>query len=111
MSVVLDQIQNYTVKYMIRINCPYCGERDHSEFTYGGDGSIKYPALNDSEQKWTEAIFFRKNIFGKQLETWHHTSGCRMWLEVERSTQTHEIFSVKACHPELDKITKNERSK
>ena len=111
MSVVLDQIQNYTVKVMIRINCPYCGERDHSEFTYGGDGSIKYPKLDSSETEWTEAIFFRKNIFGNQLETWHHTSGCRLWLEVERSTQTHEIFSVKACHTGLNKIIQNEKSK
>ena len=35
---------------MIRIKCPYCGERDHSEFTYGGDGTIVYPGYvyNDS---------------------------------------------------------------
>ena len=39
---------------MIRINCPYCGERDHSEFTYGGDASIKYPSLDASEKEWTE---------------------------------------------------------
>jgi len=96
---------------MIRINCPYCGERDHSEFTYGGDADIKYPSLDASEKKWTEAIFFRKNIYGKQLETWHHTNGCRMWLEVERSTQTHEIFSVKACHAGLNDITQKEKSK
>ena len=43
---------------MIRIKCPYCGERDHSEFTYGGDASIKYPALNASKEDWTKAIFF-----------------------------------------------------
>ena len=68
---------------MIRINCPYCGERDHSEFSYGGDASIKYPSLDSSEKEWTNAIFFRKNIKGFQLETWHHSNGCRMWLEVE----------------------------
>ena len=28
---------------MIRIKCAYCGERDHSEFSYGGDASINYP--------------------------------------------------------------------
>ena len=59
---------------MIRINCPYCGERDHSEFSYGGDATIKYPSLDSSEKEWTEAIFFRKNIKGFQLETWHHTN-------------------------------------
>ena len=47
---------------MIRINCPYCGERDHSEFSYGGDAAINYPSLDASEKEWTEAIFFRKNI-------------------------------------------------
>ena len=48
---------------MIRINCPYCGERDHSEFSYGGDATINYPSLDASEKEWTEAIFFRKNIY------------------------------------------------
>ena len=96
---------------MIRINCPYCGERDHSEFTYGGDASIKYPSLEKKKKEWTDAIFFRKNIYGKQLETWHHTNGCRMWLEVERSTQTHEIFSVKTCHSGLNEIIQKEKSK
>ena len=64
-------------------------------------------ALDASETEWTEAIFFRENIKGVQKETWHHTNGCRLWLEVERSTITHEITSVKACHPQIDSITKN----
>ena len=75
-SEVLVQIQSCTVD-MIRIKCPYCGERDHSEFTYGGDASIKYPALDAPESEWTKAIFFRENIRGMQKETWHHTNGCR----------------------------------
>ncbi len=106
MSGALVLIQSCTVD-MIRIKCPYCGERDHSEFTYGGDASIKYPALDAPESEWTKAIFFRENIRGMQKETWHHTNGCRLWLEVERSTITHEIKSVKACHPQIEKITKS----
>ena len=94
---------------MIRINCPYCGERDHSEFSYGGDASIKYPSLEASEKEWTKAIFFRKNIRGFQLETWHHSNGCRMWLEVERSTVTHEIKSVRPCHSDLQKVVENNK--
>ena len=47
---------------MIRIKCPYCGERDHSEFTYGGDGSIVYPSLDSPTEEWVRAIFFRENI-------------------------------------------------
>ena len=94
---------------MIRIKCPYCGERDHSEFSYGGYASIEYPELDASQEDWVKAIFFRENIKGVQRETWHHLNGCRMWLEVERSTITHQITNVKPCHPELQKIVDNKK--
>ena len=71
---------------MIRINCPFCGERDHSEFTYGGDGSVVYPELDAPAEQWLEAVFQRENIRGVQTESWHHVSGCRQWLLVERDT-------------------------
>jgi len=83
---------------MIRINCPFCGERDHSEFGYGGDASIEYPALDAPMEDWHDAIFLRENICGMQAETWHHVNGCRMWLVVERDTMTHEIKSVRPAH-------------
>ena len=83
---------------MIRINCPFCGERDHSEFTYGGDGSIEYPPLDGSLEDWANAVFQRENIRGVQTESWHHVSGCRQWLIVERDTLSHKIHSVRAAH-------------
>ncbi len=89
---------------MIRINCPFCGERDHSEFTYGGDGSIVYPELDAPAEEWVEAIFQRENIRGVQTETWHHVSGCRQWLVIERDTMTHEIHSIKAAHEGVAKV-------
>ena len=47
---------------MIRINCPFCGLRDHQEFTYLEDGSVKIPPFNNtSEKKWYEFIFLRDN--------------------------------------------------
>ena len=57
-----------------------------------------YPALDASVEEWHEAVFMRENIRGMQSETWHHASGCRMWLVVERDTMTHEIQSVRAAH-------------
>jgi len=86
---------------MLRINCPFCGERDHSEFTYGGDATIVYPALDAPAEDWANAVFERENPRGPQSETWHHNGGCRMWLVVERDNLTHEIFSVRAAHPDL----------
>ena len=94
---------------MIRIKCPYCGERDHSEFTYGGDGSIVYPSLDAPTEEWVSAIFFRENIYGLQTETWHHTNGCRLWLKVKRSTITHEIYSIETAQESLDKVLRKEK--
>lgn len=84
---------------MLRIDCPFCGMRDHSEFAYGGDGSVAYPALDATLEAWHEAVFMRENIRGVQTETWQHLHGCRMWLRVERDTVTHEIHSVRPGHP------------
>jgi sarcosine oxidase subunit delta len=83
----------------MRINCPFCGERDHSEFSYGGDASIEYPPLDASAEDWHEAVFLRDNPRGLQSETWQHSYGCRMWLVVERDTLTHVIRSVRPAHP------------
>lgn len=83
---------------MIQINCPFCGKRDHSEFTYGSDATIVYPELGDSAEQWYESVYLRDNIRGVQLETWHHVHGCRMWLVVERDTITHQIHTVRAAH-------------
>ncbi len=93
---------------MIRIPCPFCGERDHSEFTYGGDGSIVYPALDGPAEDWLKAVFQRENVRGVQTESWHHVSGCRMWLLVERDTMSHRIHSVRAAHGGMAKVLEGE---
>ena len=93
---------------MIRINCPFCGERDHSEFGYGGDGSILYPALDAPAEEWVEAIYQRENIRGVQTESWQHVNGCRQWLLIERDTMTHEIHSVRASHEGVARVLASE---
>ena len=85
---------------MLRIHCPFCGLRDHSEFSYGSDASIEYPPLEAGADAWHDAVFMRENVRGLQSETWHHVNGCRMWLIVERDTMTHEITSVRPAHPD-----------
>lgn len=79
---------------MLRIQCPFCGERDHSEFTYGGDATIVYPSLDAPMEAWIEAVYARANPKGPHLERWQHSDGCRLWLVVERDTVTHEIGSL-----------------
>lgn len=89
---------------MIRIDCPFCGVRDHSEFTYEGDATIEYPALDASEEAWFDAVFLRNNPRGPHREFWRHLSGCGSFVEVARDTLTHEITSVKLAHPGIAKV-------
>ena len=94
---------------MLRINCPFCGERDHSEFSYGGDASIEYPALDAPADDWHDAVFLRDNPQGMQAETWQHVHGCRQWLVVERDSLTHEIHSVRLAHEGITDALSDER--
>ena len=86
---------------MLRIPCPYCGPRDHSEFTYEGDASVTYPPLDAPEEDWFEAVFLRENPRGGLSELWHHVQGCRSHLIVERDTLTHEIKGTRFAHPAI----------
>ncbi len=76
---------------MLRLSCPICGTRDETEFVYGGDASVKRPALSVPDTyPWLEFVFYRDNMRGRHLEYWQHVQGCRQWLVLERDTATHE---------------------
>lgn len=80
---------------MIKIKCPFCGERGYTEFQYGGDATVKAPPLDDkSNESWVEFVYLRDNPRGEHLEYWQHTQGCRSWLRVRRNTLTHAITAV-----------------
>ena len=78
---------------MLLIPCPWCGERDEVEFSYGGQAGIAYPAdpAALSDEEWGEWLFFRDNPKGSFAERWVHTQGCRRWFDLVRDTVTHEI--------------------
>lgn len=87
---------------MLRIPCPFCGVRDHAEFSYGGDATVSWPAIDETDrQAWYEAVFLRENPRGPHKEYWQHIHGCRLWLVVERDTMTHEIAIARPAHPGL----------
>ena len=81
---------------MLLINCPWCGERDQSEFSYGGEAHIARPAdpYALSDEGWGDYLFRRKNPKGLHREQWQHSHGCRRWFNVERDTVSYEIKSV-----------------
>ncbi len=83
---------------MHQFNCPYCGARDQSEFTYGREVA-PVPALADSQAAWTRFVFERDNPAGPHREWWHHNHGCRQWLEIVRDTVTHEVLEIRPGRP------------
>jgi heterotetrameric sarcosine oxidase delta subunit len=77
---------------MLLITCPYCGPRDHIEFSYGGDATLTRPdPTTVSDEDWAAYIYLRDNPKGPHLEFWHHHAGCRAWIKIFRDTLTHEI--------------------
>jgi len=81
---------------MIRIKCPYCGERDQTEFRNGGEASRRRPSNpgQTDDREWADYLFYRQNPKGPLLERWVHGYGCRQWFVVCRDTVTHEISGV-----------------
>ena len=41
------------------IPCPWCGNRDDSEFSYGGEAHLERPKDSCSDKEWNEYIFMR----------------------------------------------------
>ncbi len=80
---------------MLQISCPWCGERDETEFHYGGQAHVPYPAapaaLDDAQ--WSQYRFVRDNPKGPFAERWSHSAGCRRWFNVLRDTSNHRVLA------------------
>lgn len=81
---------------MLRIVCPWCGERDEPEFAFGGQSHITRPGLEADDATWSSYLFIRENPAGTHFERWLHAYGCGQWFNMARSTLTHEILAVYA---------------
>ena len=81
---------------MLNIKCPYCGFRDESEFSCGGEAHIIRPGyeIKLTDEEWAEYLFMRNNPKGNFTERWFHAQGCRKWFNVVRNTVTNEIFEI-----------------
>ncbi|MFC6063163.1 sarcosine oxidase subunit delta [Streptomyces ochraceiscleroticus] len=81
---------------MLRIDCPWCGPRDETEFHYGGQAHVPFPAdphaLDD--RQWAEYVFYRDNPKGPFAERWMHATGCRRWFNAVRDTATYQVLAT-----------------
>jgi len=72
----------------IKIPCPNCGPRDHTEFTFGGE--LRPYEAADPEEDFRR-VYLRENAPAEQEERWFHLYGCRRWLTLRRDTRTNRI--------------------
>ena len=78
----------------MRIHCPFCGERDLSEFVYLGDAqrvgarSRELTPDRSSSKRCTCATIPP----GVHDELWYHAVGCRSWLQASRATRARMRF-------------------
>ena len=78
---------------MFLIECPWCGERDETEFSCVGEAHIVRPKKPEklSDEQWADYLFMRKNPKGEHREQWLHAAGCRRYFNAERDTVSYQI--------------------
>jgi sarcosine oxidase, subunit delta len=81
---------------MLLIPCPWCGERDETEFRCGGEAHIARPAQPAalSDDQWADYLFMRSNPKGLHFERWRHVHGCGRWFNLARDTASDRILAV-----------------
>ena len=84
---------------MLRIPCPWCGERDEAEFRFRGDATAVRPGPEAGLEDYHGYVYQRANPLGWHTEWWLHVGGCRQLLKVERHTLSHQIRSVTPAGP------------
>ena len=78
---------------MILLRCPICGERNVSEFRFGGEFKTRpaNPEGRDSDAAWVDYLYLKRNTSGIQKERWYHRAGCGRWFLAERHTKTQVV--------------------
>ena len=81
---------------MLLISCPFCGERDETEFRCGGEAHIVRPRqpASLSDDQWADYLFMRSNPKGIHFERWRHVHGCGRWFNLARDTVSDRILKV-----------------
>ena len=86
---------------MLRLDCPWCGARDETEFRWGGPRDQQRPPAPEAvdDATWSRYLYERENLHGVSEENWVHSAGCRRWFSVTRSTSDHVISASAPLGP------------
>jgi len=88
-----------------QLNCPNCGKRAVSEFTFKSEFKNR-PAAEAEFSEWTDYVYFRENNMGRQIEWWYHRSGCQSWFLAERDTLKNSDL-IRIWYVDLGQHSKN----
>ena len=82
---------------MFLIPCPWCGPRDQSEFSCGGEARVARPvdSLGLGDDEWADYLFMRSNPKGPFAERWVHSAGCGRWFELVRDAADDRIIGAR----------------
>ncbi len=77
--------------------CPFCGPRAETEFTFGAEaGKVRpEPAADVSDERWAAYLHANTNPKGWTREIWLHQT-CGEFFAMERDTVTHAVVRSEA---------------
>jgi sarcosine oxidase subunit delta len=75
------------------LTCPLNGQRNITEFTYGGEYHPMPDHQQASSREWAEHVFFHDNNAGVVIEWWCH-SASSYWFLAERNTISDQILQT-----------------
>lgn len=73
-------------------SCPFCGERDETEFTFCAEAgkTRPEPAAEVSADAWAGYLYLGDNPKGAAREIWQHAT-CGEFFLMERDTVSHAV--------------------
>jgi methylglutamate dehydrogenase subunit B len=73
------------------VPCPNCGQREFTEFSYGGETNAR-PKPDAPRERLAKYLYVRRNTSGLQQEWWYHRAGCHSWFLARRETSTNKFL-------------------
>ena len=96
---------------MLQVRCPWCGEREETEFSCHGEACVPRPENPDAldDRAWGEYLFFKENVKGLTWERWEHAFGCRRWFVALRDNVSDTFLGFAKPNEPLPSVPKGYR--
>ena len=79
---------------MLTLPCPFCGQRDETEFANAGPTKPPRPDAKVTDSDWIDWLTVPVNPIGYVEEKWWHSKGCVKWFTLNLHTVTHDVTTT-----------------